>query len=1113
MYSPGIKGISVALFLFISLAVVAKNDFEHSDKYLSINYDWYDLSQDEYFDNRVACEYKMQAHQWTKNLWPKENKNAKPHFSEVVDRDAIYQKVNTDLKMQAVLLDRFNIKITPTMLQHDLDRMAQNTRDVKGLKALYLLFDNNPTTIAECVSRPYLVKKKLENSFGLNTEIHAETRELAKSELEVYLSGHKISNLTIQPHTVTFAIKTEKDDGLRESIKEQNVIELEREEFLNKIKELKQPNLRETRHGYIYQNITSQTESSVEVKILVWPKQSLTAWLIEQSDLFHIRTAFEAKLNLSEMKSKRTDFDEKSVTEERWLQEYYPIDRYSHTAVWTGNEMIVWGGNGGNALNVGGRYNPTTDSWQATSTINAPSRRNDHTAVWTGSEMIVWGGVGYDYDYINSGGRYNPVTDSWQPTQMNNAPLARISHTAIWSGHEMIVWGGHDNDYANILNSGGRYNPSTDSWQTTSTTNAPSELNPHTSIWTGSEMIVWGNYYSRSNDAFLNTGGRYNPVTDSWQPTSTANAPSVTNPLTAVWTGSEMIVWGTYYSRSHGGYINSGGRYNPSTDSWQAIETLNAPSVRGHTAIWTGAEMIVWGGYYGSNNTSLNSGGRYNPATDSWQAITTTNAPSAREYHAAIWTGSEMIIWGGYSSNSTYLNSGGRYNPLTDTWQATATNSAPLTKTHHSAIWTGREMIVWGGYGDGLNNGGRYNPATDNWQYTTKFNAPAGRASHTAIWTGREMIVWGGQYYDDGTIYLDSGGRYDPLTDSWLSISTSNAPTARGGHTAIWSGSEMIVWGGYDGDDLNSGGRYNPDTDSWQATSTINAPSKRDEHTAVWTGSEMIVWGGLNHNDDYSYDYTNSGGRYNPATDSWQVVTSTNAPSARYGHTVIWTGHEMIIWGGTDGNVTDTGGRYHPITDNWQTTPMTNAPSARFSHTAIWSGTEMIVWGGLPHVNLKTGGRYNPITDRWQESTSINAPSDRYLHTAIWTGSEMIIFGGTTEYFLSSYQINTQYLVGVHVNGLLPGNSVILQNNLNDDLTVNHDGSFVFNTLLENRQNYSISIESFPDNPIQFCWVLNGNGIIKARDVENVIVNCFSLDLSYLKSFKFTDLLDVLFKD
>ena len=96
----------------------------------------------------------------------------------------------------------------------------------------------------------------------------------------------------------------------------------------------------------------------------------------------------------------------------------------------------------------------------------------------------------------------------------------------------------------------------------------------------------------------------------------------------------------------------------------------------------------------------------------------------------------------------------------------------------------------------------------------------------------------------DGTD-LNTGGRYNPSTDSWTATSTTNAPTARVGHTAVWTGSEMIVWGG-DGDIgcLNTGGRYNPSTDSWTATSTTNAPAARDGHTAVWTGSEMIVWGG-----------------------------------------------------------------------------------------------------------------------------------------------------------------------------------------------------------------------------------------------------------------------------
>ena len=35
---------------------------------------------------------------------------------------------------------------------------------------------------------------------------------------------------------------------------------------------------------------------------------------------------------------------------------------------------------------------------------------------------------------------------------------------------------------------------------------------------------------------------------------------------------------------------------------------------------------------------------------------------------------------------------------------------------------------------------------------------------------------------------------------------------------------------------------------TWIATSTINAPDGRPGATSVWTGSEMIVWGGYDHN-------------------------------------------------------------------------------------------------------------------------------------------------------------------------------------------------------------------------------------------------------------------------
>ena len=101
------------------------------------------------------------------------------------------------------------------------------------------------------------------------------------------------------------------------------------------------------------------------------------------------------------------------------------------------------------------------------------------------------------------------------------------------------------------------------------------------------------------------------------------------------------------------------------------------------------------------------------------------------------------------------------------------------------------------------------------------------------------MVVWGGQdqFFND----LNTGGRYDPSTDSWISTTIVNAPSGRYGHTAVWTENEMIIWGGYDGSFSTSGGRYDPTTNSWSSTSMTNAPIGREDHTAVWNGSQMMI--------------------------------------------------------------------------------------------------------------------------------------------------------------------------------------------------------------------------------------------------------------------------------
>src|SRR5204863_145432 len=93
------------------------------------------------------------------------------------------------------------------------------------------------------------------------------------------------------------------------------------------------------------------------------------------------------------------------------------------------------------------------------------------------------------------------------------------------------------------------------------------------------------------------------------------------------------------------------------------------------------------------------------------------------------------------------------------------------------------------------------------------------RYEHVAIWTDSEMIVWGGFF---GGIALNTGGKYNPGADTWTATSTTNAPPARGYPGAVWTSSEMIIWGGWDDcNSLTTGGRYNPGPNSSTARPTL----------------------------------------------------------------------------------------------------------------------------------------------------------------------------------------------------------------------------------------------------------------------------------------------------
>jgi len=220
-------------------------------------------------------------------------------------------------------------------------------------------------------------------------------------------------------------------------------------------------------------------------------------------------------------------------------------------------------------------------------------------------------------------------------------------------------------------------------------------------------MLVWGG----SIPTGFNDGALYNPTTDSWRAISNVNAPSQRVDPKFVWTGTEFIVWGGNFNNAE---LIDGAAYNPTSNTWRSIASPAGFSGRGFIrAVWTGSEMVVWGGgNVTTPSTFVNTGARYNPITDTWTLMDTLNAPQARGHHEIIWSGSEVVIFGGAGDGFANLNTGARYNPVTDTWNNLSLTSTPSARRHFTALWTGSTMVVYGGLGSGtLNTTHSWSPA------------------------------------------------------------------------------------------------------------------------------------------------------------------------------------------------------------------------------------------------------------------------------------------------------------------------------------------------------------------------------------------------------------------
>lgn len=281
------------------------------------------------------------------------------------------------------------------------------------------------------------------------------------------------------------------------------------------------------------------------------------------------------------------------------------------------------------------------------------------------------------------------------------------------------------------------------------------------------------------------------------------------------------------------------------------------------SAIWDGNYAFLFGGCKLTgkpceDNGYLDTIVRFDPGTGEVRVMNAT-LPNPRLGTTAVWDGHNAYIFGGYDERGDYRKQILRYNTTTDTISGTG-EPLIVRVAFASSFWDGSKAYVLGGQTLELGlsnfwfNGIQvYDPKNNSVEFADSV-LPTGRYATSAIWTGSNALIFGG--CSRSRCPLNDTLRYDPSSGT-IVHTLGILPQAVMGAPAIWDEHNGFIFGGWNGTQgLDIIVRYRPTLDEVLVmsvalptpdTTGIMNSSLPDEgyiSSAVWTGSEAYVFGG-----------------------------------------------------------------------------------------------------------------------------------------------------------------------------------------------------------------------------------------------------------------------------
>lgn len=313
-----------------------------------------------------------------------------------------------------------------------------------------------------------------------------------------------------------------------------------------------------------------------------------------------------------------------------------------------------------------------------------------------------------------------------------------------------------------------------------------------------------------------------------------------------VWTGTEVVVWGGE-EPSEGAWHADGAAFNPATGVWRDLAESPLSPRSEHVAVWTGEEVIICCGRIVGGGAPA---AAYNPEADQWREIPAAPGFSPA-FAEAVWTGEEMLVFGGVGGGgTTNLVAAAAYNPATDSWRRLADLPYGLERTADATIGDG-SVYAWPSTAESTEGPLAYDIASDQWRRLPDPPTPA-PSSPSVVWTGSLLFAYGAGSHSEGDA-VGIGVTFDPDDRTWtVARPAPLEPTGfyegrDASQKAVWADGEVYIWTGWVGTDwdepITRVVAYDPFADSWRELEPAPVPAQGLWHAPIiWTGSQLITY-------------------------------------------------------------------------------------------------------------------------------------------------------------------------------------------------------------------------------------------------------------------------------